>query len=85
MTKTGGGGCIVEGAIPNVLIERVTLVGEVGHHNVRPAIIIVVGEVDPHAGVSAAIHVHRHLRNKPKLFERPVTSAQLDHLPPLPG
>ena len=51
------------------LVERVSLVGQVGHHDIRPAIVVVVGEVDAHAGIGLPFGVHRNARLQADLLE----------------
>src|SRR5260370_33535836 len=60
-----------------VLVERVALVGEIRDDQVRPAVIVIVGEVDAHAGVGAAGTVNGNLREQADLFERSVAYAVL--------
>src|SRR5260370_11422017 len=60
---------IGETGVAIVLVERVALVGEIRDDQVRPAIIVIVGKVDAHAGVGAAVTVNGNLREQPDLFE----------------
>src|ERR1700722_4144423 len=61
LSQTGGEAGIVEGAIAIVLIQSIALIGKVGDEKVRPAVVIVVGEVDAHAGKRTTVAVHRDL------------------------
>src|SRR5713226_1235981 len=63
---------IGETGVTIVLVERVALVGEIRDDQVRPAIIVIVGEVDAHTGVGAAVTVNGNLREQADLFERSV-------------
>src|SRR4029077_19476186 len=65
-----------------VLIESVALVGEIGDDQVGPAVIVVIGEVDAHAGISAAVAVDGYLRRQTHFFKRAITLVvveELDH------
>jgi len=45
-----------------VLVESVVLVGQIGDQQVRPAVVIVIGEIDAHAGIRASVAIDSHLR-----------------------
>src|SRR5438128_4358940 len=71
-----------ERAVAVVLIESVALIRQVGYHNVRPAIVIVVGEVHAHTGISSAINVYCNFGGKADFFESAiplVVIEELDH------
>ena len=51
---------VVESPITVVLVEGIPLVGQVCHYNIRPAVIVVIGEVDAHSGKRLPFGVHRH-------------------------
>ncbi len=53
----GGIGDIAESAVAIVVEKHVALVGKVSDNDVRPAVIIVVAEVDSHAGERLSIFV----------------------------
>src|SRR5690242_2093673 len=66
--KSGGPGLVGEAAIVVVVVEVVGIVGKVGFHQVRPAVIVVIGAVHPHAGLGQAVSaesdsgLHSYLR-----------------------
>ena len=45
---------------PLFLIQRVHLVGQVGDHQVGQSIVIVIGKIHAHAGISVAFAIHRY-------------------------
>ena len=52
---------IIEGAVAIVVVERIALIGEVGNHQVRPSVVVVIGKVHAHAGKGLALGVDRRL------------------------
>ena len=48
-------GIIDECTLAGIAIERVVVVGEVGDHDVEPAVVVEIFELDAHAGLLAAI------------------------------
>src|SRR5258708_39356985 len=47
-------------AVVIIVVEIVGIVGEIGFYDVRPAVMIVVGGVDAHAGLLTAIRTVSH-------------------------
>src|SRR5690242_2031074 len=58
--EPGGSGLIREAAVVVVVVEVVGIVGKVSFHQVRPAVIVVIGAVHPHAGLGQAISAESH-------------------------
>src|SRR5215469_10099737 len=56
-------------AVTIVLVKSVALIGQIGDNDVRPAIVIVVGEVHTHTGVGSAVHVDCHRGSEADVFE----------------
>ena len=55
-----------------VLIERIALVCKIGDDQVGPAVIVIVGKIDAHAGVGPAVAVNGNLREEAHLFKSSV-------------
>ena len=69
-----------ERAVAIVLIESVALIRQVGYHNVRPAIVIVVGEVHAHTGISTAVNVYCNFGSEADVFESAVPLVVIEEL-----
>ncbi len=54
-TKAGASRQVGELAVAIIVIEVVGVVGEIGLDDVGPAVVIVVGGVDAHAGLLASV------------------------------
>ena len=63
---------VIKSGVAIVLVERVALVGKIGDDQVRPTIIVIVGKVDAHAGVGAAVAVNGSLREETHFFKSSV-------------
>ena len=70
--KTGSAGDVVEVVIPEVSIERIGVVGEIGLENVQASVAVVVGGGGAHAGLLAAVLVHGESAGQTHLFKCPV-------------
>ena len=62
---------ILEVPAIDAAIERVTIVGERGEHEVHPPVTIVVAGIDAHARLRARVAVHRDPAARPTLSNRP--------------
>src|SRR5262249_4702919 len=71
---------IGERSIAVVLVERIALVRKIRNHDVWPAVIIVVSEIYPHAGIRATVHIHRDPRCESDLFECAVSLVVIQKL-----
>src|SRR5262249_14082808 len=69
LRDAGAVSVVVEGAIAVVAIERILLHGEVRDDQVRKTVVVVVLEVDTHAGISLPFTVYRDLRGETDLAE----------------
>ena len=67
--EAGGDGDIVKLAVAGVAIEGLALVRKVDAENVEPAVSVVVGRGEPHAGQRAAVFVESHAAQH-GLFEK---------------
>src|SRR6267378_6923327 len=67
-----------ETGVAIVLVESVALVGEIRDDQVRPSVIVVVGEVNAHAGVGAAVAVDRDLGGQPHLLKSSVAFVVIE-------
>src|SRR5579862_6987571 len=68
-SDSGGIGGVAEGAAPVVVIQRILLVREIGYKHVGKLIVVVIREVDSHAGVSVAIAINRDFGNQSDFLE----------------
>src|SRR5690348_15103178 len=59
-SEPGRPSLVGKAAIVVVVVEVVGIVGEIGFHQVRPAVIVVIGAVHPHAGLGQAISAESH-------------------------
>src|SRR5438034_898375 len=71
--ETGGKTIVGKKSVAIVAIERIDFRREIGYDDVRPAVIIKVAEVNPHARVRLAVFGKRHARLHCSVGERPVT------------
>src|SRR5580658_4515075 len=55
--------------VTGVFVDRVTLIRQIGDHQVGPPVIVVVGEVYAHASVSLPVIVESDFRGKPHFAE----------------
>ena len=58
--QTGLVGYIPKGAVAVVAKQHVAFVGEIGDHDVRAAVIIVVAEIGTHSGKGLSVLVVAH-------------------------
>ena len=58
--KTGVGKC----SIVLIGVQGVALIGEIGNHEIRPAIVVVIGKIDAHARVGPSVIVDGDLRRQ---------------------
>ncbi len=77
----GGVGVVREGPVPGVAVERPALVGEVRDDDVGPAVVVVVGEVDPHAREGPPVLVEGGEGQQRHLLERGVAPVPVEELP----
>jgi len=60
---------IGESGVRIVLVEGIALIGKIGDDEIGPAIVIVVGEIDTHAGVGAAVAINGDFGEEAHFFE----------------
>ena len=67
-----------EAAVAVVFVEGIFLVGEVGDDHVGEAVVVVVLEVDAHAGEGSSVTVDGHLGGEADLFEGAVALVAVE-------
>ncbi len=78
---------VIERAVFQIGVERVSLVREIGDDDVRPAVVVIVLKVHAHAGKGVAIAVESSSGSQSHFFERSVAAvveqifAALNHWP----
>src|SRR6201988_1613994 len=55
-----------------ILIQRVTLVGQIGDQQTGPASVVVVRKIHTHAGIGSSVTVDGNLREQPGLLKSAV-------------
>src|SRR6202022_476937 len=77
-TRTEAG--VGETSVATVLVQGVALVSQVGDKEVGPAIIIIVGEIDAHAGEGATVAIDGDLRHEADFFKGAVALIVIEEL-----
>src|SRR5207245_3369683 len=76
--KTGVGKC----SIVLIAVDSVALIGEIGNHEIRPAVVVVIGKIDAHTCIGPSVSVDGDLRRQPdflKLAVALVVVKMLNH------
>src|SRR5882762_2783668 len=71
---------VIEAAVTSVSIQGIHLIGEVGNHQIRQTIVIVVREIDSHAGERATIAIDGRVAHQRHLFEGAIALIVVERL-----
>src|SRR5205814_3562287 len=66
-------GYITEGTVTIVAEQHIALVGEIGGHDIRTAIVIEVGEIGTHPGKGLAVLIVSNARQQPDFAKGAIT------------
>src|SRR5580693_4741639 len=66
---------IVKGSILEIRIKCVSLMGEIRDDDIGPAVVVVVFEINTHAGEGVAVAVESGCRNQADFFEGSVAAV----------
>ena len=61
-----------------VVIEVVSVVGEIGFNDVGPAVVVVIGGIDPHARLFATVGAVGHTRFRTHFGEVPLAVVVIE-------
>ena len=75
---TGSEAGVSKSGVAIVLVEGVALVGEIRDDQIGPAIVIIIGEIDTHASVSAAVAVNGDFGEEADFFEGAVAFVVIE-------
>src|SRR5579859_1209315 len=63
---------VIKCGVAVVLVQGVALIRKIRDYEVGPAVIVVIGKIDAHSRISAAIAVHGDLSEEADFLKRPV-------------
>src|SRR3984893_13598338 len=77
--STGVAG-IGEGAVSFVLVKGVALIRQVSYHEIRPTVIIEVGEIHTHAGIGTPVYINRDFGVETDIFKSAIPFIAIEEL-----